>query len=68
MLWKAMRVGAALKAVSIDAGANVLMPYFEFSSSMVSSSFDAALLAFERVEEVERMQAIGNEAVETERR
>jgi len=27
MLWKAMRVGAALKAVSMVAGASVLKPY-----------------------------------------
>ena len=39
MLWNAIRVGAALYAASIVAGASVLMPYFWFSWSIASSSF-----------------------------
>jgi hypothetical protein len=31
ILWNAIRVGAALYAASIVAGASVLIPYFSFS-------------------------------------
>ena len=46
------------------AGASVLMPYLSFSSSMASQQARAALLVFEGVEEVQRVQAVGNQTVE----
>ena len=36
MVWKAMRVGAALKAVSMVAGASVLRPYLLLIASMAA--------------------------------
>ena len=58
-----MRVGAALKAVSIVAGASVLMPYLLLSVHGRQQP-RPALLVFRAVEEVERVQPVGNQAVQ----
>ena len=63
-LWNAMRVGAALYAVSMAAGASVLMPYLSLIWSIVAQQARAALLFFEAVEERQRVQAVGNEVVQ----
>ncbi len=56
-----MRVGAALKAVSMVAGASVLRPYLLFSASIAASSRARLCSSSSAVEEVERVQAVGDQ-------
>ena len=60
----AIRVGAAFHAVSMAAGASVLMPYLSLIWSMVASNRVRLSLLFEAVEERQRVQPVGNEVVQ----
>ena len=63
MLWNAIRVGAALYAVSIAAGASVLMPYLSLIWSIVAFR-RVRLCSSSRPSKSERVQPVGNQVVQ----
>ena len=59
-----MRVGAALKAVSMVAGASVLRPYLLFSASMAASRRARLCSSLSSFKQVEGVQPVGHQAVQ----
>jgi len=64
MVWKAMRVGAALKAVSMVAGASVLRPYLLFSASIAATRRVRLCSSSVPSNRFKRVQSVGHQAVQ----
>ena len=64
MLLNAIRVGAALYAVSIAAGASVLMPYLSLIWSIVASRRVRLCSSSRPSKSVERVQPVGDKVVQ----